>query len=400
MHRGDALQVGAIGLGQTIAWASSTYLPAVVASAMALSLGIEASWIFAAYSCALAIMAILAPVVGRIIDRHGGQLVLCGSNLIQACGLVVLACSSSVGAMFSGWGIIGIGMALGLYDAAFAALVRQHGLAARRPITGITLVGGFASTVGWPLSSFLIANWDWQVACLTWAAAHLLIALPLNFFFIPNLSKIDTLNDEVGDAYEGKEERCRERNGNFMLLALFGAATAFVTSAMAAHLPLFLLSAGVGSSAAIAAAALLGPSQVMARLGEFIVAHKFQLDPLFTARVATALHPLAGILFVAVSGLPGAAMLFAILHGAGNGLITIAKGTLTLSIFGAQGYGVVQGKLAVAQRIMQALAPFAFSLVMTRCGAMAGLYLTVTLSLIALCALLGLKRQTDRARCM
>jgi len=393
MARGGAAQIIAVGLGQTIAWASSTYLPAVVASAMALSLKLNTSWVFAAFSCALAAMALLGPTVGRVIDRHGGRQVLCLSNLVLACGLAVLALSSTTVTMFLGWGLIGIGMALGLYDAAFAALVRQHGLAARGPITGITLVGGFASTIGWPLSSFLIAHWDWRIACQAWAAAHLLIAMPLNFFFIPHYAERDTAGADcdystgVSETIESRQKR------NFILLAIFGAATAFVTSAMAAHLPLFLLSAGVGSVTAIAAAALLGPAQVLARVSEFIAAHKFRSDSLSTARIATTLHPLAGLIFFGALGLPGAAMLFAILHGAGNGLITIAKGTLTLSIFGAQGYGVLQGRLAVAQRIMQALAPFVFALVMATYGAMAGLALTVALSLIALFALLGVRKQ-------
>jgi hypothetical protein len=182
---------------------------------------------------------------------------------------------------------------------------------------------------------------------------------------------------------------------SFLLLVVFGAATAFVTSAMAAHLPAFLITAGVGTGVAIAAAALVGPAQVAARLGEFILARRWRCQPLPTARLATGLHPVAGLLFLGGAGMPGGAVLFAVLHGAGNGLITIAKGTLPLALFGATGYGQLQGRLAVAQRFVQALAPDLFSLLLGWGGVVAGLGLTVTLSLLALCALFML-RETNR----
>jgi len=386
----DKTQVLSVGIGQMVAWASSTYLPAVLATPMAGDFGVPASRVFAAFSGALILMALAGPLVGRLIDRHGGRYVLCAANLMLAGGLVVLAGATASAVMFLGWALIGLAMALGLYDAAFAALVRQHGLAARAPITGITLIGGFASTLGWPLTTFLVAQWDWRVACLVWAAANLLVALPLNYYFIPALPPVpeerrpEAVRPQDGPAANGEGRR------DFVLLALFGAATAFVTSAMAAHLPGLLLSAGVAASTTLLAAAMLGPSQVLARLGEFIAAHKFRVNPLLTARVATALHPLAGLSLLGATGVPAVALAFAVLHGAGNGLITIAKGTLPLYLFGARGYGVRQGKLAVAQRAMQALAPFLFSLVLEQGGAMAGLALTVGVSLLALAALFGL----------
>lgn len=390
--RNNTAQVIALGFAQMVAWASSTYLPAVLAVPMAADFGVASSWVFAAYSCALGIMASLGPAVGRVIDRQGGRRVMCAANLVLAAGLLVLGLSGQIGTMFLGWALIGIGMALGLYDAAFAALVREHGLQARGPITGITLLGGFASTLGWPVTALLVAQWDWRIACIAWAAANLLIALPLNRFFIAARDELDAPGMLEAGGAEARPNDPSRHGRNFILLAVFGAATAFVTSAMAAHLPLLLMLAGVGTTAAIAAAALLGPAQVVARLGEFLLMRKFHLNPLSTARFATALHPLAGLAFLGLTGLPGMAMFFAVLHGAGNGLITIAKGTLTLAIFGAQGYGVLQGKLAIAQRVMQALAPFLFALVIGWGGASAGLWLTVASSLIALLALAAIRK--------
>lgn len=391
------LQVLALGVAQTVAWASSAYLPAIVARPAAAELGISPTTVFAAYSGALAVMALLGPAVGRAIDRRGGRGVLCLSNLVLAAGLLLLANSSGLGMMLCAWAVIGAGMALGLYDAAFATLVRLHGVAVRGPMTGVTLLGGFASTLGWPLSSFLITTWDWRAACLTWAIVNGVLALPLNFLFVPAAGK-----DEHGKTPASslaappdppRESAAQGRNpsGAMLLLALFGAATAFVTSAMAAHLPGFLAAAGVGATAAIAAAALVGPAQVLARVFEYAAARRFRLHPLVTARVATALHPAGAFGLLALGGTPAVAAYFAVLHGAGNGMITIAKGMLPLALFGTQAYGLRLGALAVAQRAMQALAPYAFAVVLEWGGAAAAIALTATLSVLALAALLGLE---------
>jgi hypothetical protein len=175
------------------------------------------------------------------------------------------------------------------------------------------------------------------------------------------------------------------------LLAVFAALTAFVTSAMAAHLPGLLVAAGTTTVGAITAGALLGPAQVVARLTEFLAARRFAFHPLASARIATACHPVAGVVLGAFGGPTSIAIVFAVLHGAGNGMITIAKGTLPLAIFGPVGYGHRQGLLGVLGRAMQALAPYAFGLVLERVGAGAAIALSVALSLVALATLVALR---------
>lgn len=387
-------QVVGLGSAQLVAWASSTYLPAMVAVPMAGELGLSVSWVFAAFSCALGLMAVLGPAVGRVIDRRGGRGVLCLGSLTLAAGLLCLAAASGPRMLFAGWLLLGVGMAGALYDAAFAALVREHGLGARGAITGITLLGGFASTVGWPLSSLLVELWNWRVACLFWALANLALALPLNFRFAAAFRPVSAEPPAV--ATQDAPVPVAASRRDFVLLVIFGAATAFVTSAMAAHLPLLLLSAGIGTAVAVAAAALVGPAQVVARIGEFMVDRRWQPSPLRGARLATALHPAGGLLLLGFAGAPAAAFLFAALHGAGNGLITIARGTLPLHLFGSVGYGQRQGRLAIAQRLTQALAPFVFALVVAAGGATAGLALTIALSAVALAALLAIQDRSGR----
>src|SRR5712664_2327098 len=175
----------AVGTTQTLAWASSYYLPAILADPIARDLGVSSNWIFAAFSASLVISALLGPRVGRQIDLVGGRQVLSISNLTLAAGLTLLGCSYSIPVMIVAWLLLGVGMAFGLYDAAFAALGRIHGDAARRSITGITLLAGFASTVGWPLTAFGLESIGWRNTCFAWALAHILIGLPLNFFMLP-----------------------------------------------------------------------------------------------------------------------------------------------------------------------------------------------------------------------
>ena len=354
--------VAALGTAQTLAWASSYYLPAMLATAMARDLGVSAPTVFAAFSVALVVSGLLGPRAGAAIDRWGGRPVLSATSVIFAIGLAALGLAQSPLAFFAAWVVLGVGMGSGLYEAAFATLVRLYGKDSRNSITGITLIAGFASTVGWPLSTFLEAQVGWRQACFAWAALHLLIGLPLNLM----LPRAPT--PEVGAvAAPAASIRSDGRSSLKAVLALsfVFATTMFIATAMAAHLPRLLQAAGVSLAAAVFVGALIGPAQVGARLLEFGFLRK--VHPLISARIATALHPLGVALFVAV-GAPAAAV-FGILHGAGNGMLTIAKGTLPLYIFGPQGYGHRQGLLMLPARFTQALSPWLFGLALDQWGA-------------------------------
>ena len=397
--RGAVLyQVLALGTAQTIAWASSTYLPAILARPIADELGISTSAVFGAFSLSLVVMAFAGPPVGRAIDRRGGRGVLGLSSLVLAAGLVALGLANSAITLYAAWLVLGFGMALGLYDAAFAALVWIHGPQARSPITGITLIAGFASTVGWPLTAFLAEHYGWRNACYAWAALNLALCLPLNLWSLsaPAHKPITEAPKPGGPAPAPAANPAEERR-TFILLALWFAATAFVTSAFAAHLPRLLLAAGATSVAALTASALLGPAQVVARLTEFVAQRRWRFHPLLTARISTACHPVGALVLAIFGGAPLVASVFAVVHGAGNGMITIAKGTLPLAIFGAAGYGHRQGLLAILARAMHALAPFAFALVLEGFGARWALALSAGVSLFALGALLGLRRAGAQA---
>jgi predicted MFS family arabinose efflux permease len=365
----------ALGTTQTLAWASSMYLPAILADPMARDLGVSANWVFAAFSASLVLSALLGPRIGRQIDLVGGRSVLSISNLVLAAGLVLLGFATSVSLLVMAWLVLGVGMGAGLYDAAFAALGRIYGDAARRSITGITLIAGFASTVGWPLSAWGLETIGWRNTCFAWAAAHILIGLPLNWLTLPAVKGTKT-----AVAAAVKPQIAIDRT--MILLAFVFAAAWTVTGAMAAHLPRILEAAGATSSQAVFAGALIGPSQVAARIFEASFLSRFH--PLVSTRLACITHPIGAAILALAGG--GAASLFAIFHGTGNGILTIARGTLPLAIFGPKDYGYRLGIVGAPARMAQAAAPLLFGLLIDTMGSRV-LIVSSALSLLALLAL-------------
>ncbi|MGH6713674.1 MAG: MFS transporter [Bradyrhizobium sp.] len=376
-----------IGLGttQTLAWASSYYLPAILADPIARDLGVSSNFIFAAFSAALVLSALLGPRVGRQIDLVGGRSVLSMSNVVFAAGLTLLGFSTSIPVMTLAWLLLGIGMGAGLYDAAFAALGRIYGDTARRSITGITLIAGFASTVGWPLSALGLETIGWRNTCFAWAAAHILIGLPINLLMLP---AVKGAKAAVANAVKPHIPIDR----TMILLAFVFAAAWTVTGAMAAHLPRIMEAAGATTAQAVFAGAMIGPAQVAARIFEASFLSRFH--PLVSTKLACVTNPIGAAILAVAGG--GAASVFALFYGAGNGILTIARGTLPLAIFGPQNYGYRLGIIGAPARMAQAAAPLLFSLLIDAMGSRV-LIVSSALSLAALLALFLLRDHPPRA---
>lgn len=356
----------------------------MLAVPIAKDLGIATSSVFFAFSFSLVVSAFLGPYAGKSIDRWGGRPVLMATNLVFALGLILLGTSQSTTSLFIAWAILGIGMGCGLYEAAFASLVRIYGNDARGAITGITLLAGFASTVGWPLSTFFETNIGWRGACFGWAALHLMIALPLNWLLPSANSSVTNVSMTASGPLESTQTS-KTLFGSVMLAIVF-AVTWFVSTAMAAHLPQLLMAGGATFVVATSVGALIGPAQVGARIMEFGFLRR--VHPLLSARLACLMHPVGAVIFT-LAGAP-AASLFVVLHGAGNGILTIAKGTLPLAIFGPQGYGHRQGLLMVPARFAQALSPWLFGLCIDSWGTGA-LWISGSLGVVAFAALVALR---------
>ena len=368
----------AVGLGQLLAWASSYYLLAILARPMAEGLGIAPVMVYLMFSAALLLAALLGPTVGGLIDRRGGRSVLQLSNLVFAAGHATLALAQGPYTLAIGWLLIGVAMPMGLYDAAFSTLVSLYRNEARRSIVGVTLLGGFASSLSWPLTAALEAHFGWRAACASWALLHLTIGLAIHTWMLPRVPPMALHPQEP--AVEPTQAAVPAVATMWILAGIF-TCSGFVFASMATHLPRVLQAVGCTPAAAVAAASLIGVSQVAGRLAEAGFLNR--LHPLATARLSTALHPL-GVLLIGVFGAPFAAI-FTVMHGVGIGLMTIIKGTLPLALFGAAGFGRRSGLLEAPSRVAQAIAPVLFGLCLDRYGAQA-LWLSGG---VAFCGLLG-----------
>ncbi len=372
--------VSTLGITQTLAWGSTYYLPAVFADPMADTLHLSRTWFFGIFSGALLLSGLLGPLAGRMIDRYGGRDILTVTSLIFAAGLALLAFASGTLSLAVAWIVLGIGMGFGLYEAAFATVTGLYGRDARNAITGITLFAGFASTVGWPASAFFIHTFGWRGAALAWAALHLLIGLPMNRLLVPKATPHTPVSEPVHDTP-------RAVPWTMIVVAGVFGVTWFVATAFAAHLPRLLEALGATPAAAVFAGSLVGPAQVAARLIEFSLLRR--APPMISARLATILHPI-GAALLAVLG-PVAAIPFVLLHGGGNGLLTIARGTLPLALFGPAGYGLRTGLLAAPARILQGGAPLLFGLILDQHGPRAALLLSGSLIGLSFLALMMLR---------
>lgn len=352
-----------LGVTQTIGYASSYYLPAILAAPMAAELGIRFEFIFLYVASASILAGFLGPLVGKLIDQFGGRLILPAGSVGFSLGLLLMANSTGAATFFAAWLVMGIGTAMALYDAAFATAVEVLGQSARRTIASITLIAGFASTIGWPITSAIEQADSWRTALVFWAVVNLVICLPLHLF-LPGYSK------------QTRRSRRRERKeietGSIqkvsrlalVLTALLFLIGGSIQVVMGAHLPGILASISEDSGLGLLAATLLGPGQVFARLLQVLLPNR--LTPVRVAWFALLLHPLGALTLV----LGGAPMLFvfSFVHGMGSGFLTVAAGVLPLYLFGAKNYGQRQGIIMAASDILLGFAPFLFGFLVVSFG--------------------------------
>jgi MFS family permease len=345
--------ISVLGVTQIFAWGSSYYLPAVLAKPISVDTGWSLSWVVGGLSLGLLIAGLVSPWVGRAIAHRGGRPVLAVSAGLLAAGLSALALAHSLPAFLIAWLLVGLGMGAGLYDPAFATLGRLYGHGGRSAITTLTLFGGFASTVCWPLSAFLDAHFGWRGACLVYASFQLAIALPAYLFVLPREPSRSS-SPPVSGTLPMPAATSRDSRGSslFLLLAATITLSSVISTTMSVHLLTVLQAKGLTLAAAVGLGALVGPSQVVARAVEMVIA-RFH-HPIWTKVVATSLVA-AGLatLWIGLPIIP----LALVLYGAGIGLESIARGTLPLAVFGPERYPVVMGRIAMPSLIAQAAAP-------------------------------------------
>lgn len=369
-ERGRLTVISALGVVQILAWGSSYYLPAVLAAPIANDTGWPLSWVVGALSIGLLTAGVVAPFVGYVIGEHGGRPVLAAAAVLLAAGQVIIGLSPNLPIFIAGWVVIGAGMAAGLYDAAFSTLGRLYGGTARSAITVLTLWGGFASTVCWPLSAYMVAQFGWRETCFAYAAIQLLISLPLVLTTVPPAT-IGTSHPST-KASAGIQLTGADRS-MFLLLAGLLVIGGAIGAIVGVQLLTLLQAQGITLTAAVALGALVGPAQVGGRMIE--MAGKGEHHPLWTMTAALVLVALG--LGLLTFGL-GPVSMAILLYGAGNGVFSIAKGTVPLALFGADRYAPIVGRLARPSLVAQALAPAASAWISEHAG-VAGAYGTLLL---------------------
>lgn len=346
--------VSVLGVTQIAAWGAIYYSPVLILPLIATERGWSLTFTMSGLSLGLLIAGLAAPLVGRAIDHYGGHVVMTAGSLTGALGLLGLAYVEMPAAYLAVWLVLGLGLSASLYDAAFATLGRIFGTAARRPITVLTLAGGFASTVGWPATHFLIGATGWQGAYFVYAALLAFVCAPLHALALP---RGRAAADGGADATVAAPGAVLPARGlSFLLVAAAFASYAFVPSALSAHLLAIFGRAGIDPATAVVIGTLFGPAQVFARICELSFGRN--VHPLGIARGAVALLVFAFALLLAAGFSVPVAASFALMFGAANGLITIARGAVPLALFGANGYGRLIGRIAGPSLIMQAAAPF------------------------------------------
>lgn len=362
---------GLIGLAQLLAWGSSYYLLAILATPMAATFALPNVAIYGMFSVALVVAAIFGPVVGRWVDQRGGRRVLMISNGMFASAQLLMATAQHPAQLAAGWLLMGVAMPMGLYDVAFAMLVRLYRAEARTRIVGVTLIAGFASSVSWPLTALVEHHYSWRIACAMWAVLHLTVGLFIHARLLPQdngtpmpLLPLPEIPADTQQAAATSATATGPSRSTLWLLATVFAVSGFSFAALAAHLPRLLQATGATPAVAVMAASLVGISGVVARGFEMGVFSRWH--PLYSARISLIVHP-TGALLLGLFGAP-MAVVFTVLHGSGVGLMTIVKGTLPLALFGAKGFGQRAGWLEAPSRVMQAIAPVAYGLWLEQLG--------------------------------
>lgn len=372
-----------MGFTQILAWSSTFYLPAVLANFIAKDTGWSLTLVIAGLSWGFIVTGICSPKVGQFIEQFGGRKALSISSIFFAVGLICSGLSAHLLIYYFAWTMLGIGMAFGLYDAAFSTLGRLLGKDAKAAIVGVTLLGGLASTIGWALIVFLESLYGWRISCFILALFHLLLGLPLHYFLLP---KEEQGTETHAKEFNNQTTVHKEGNRLFMLVAAILTIQSFVVATISVHLLSMLKTIGFSVSTALAIGMMIGPAQIIARLLEFSLFRN--LHPSWSSRLGVLIN-FFGLFFLFADGYV-LALLGAALYGAGNGILSIIRGTLPLALFGQDGYAIRMGLLGRPIMIALAFGPLISAFILENGGINILLMILILLVFIALLGTLKL----------
>ncbi|SBW09546.1 conserved membrane hypothetical protein [uncultured Alphaproteobacteria bacterium] len=379
-----------LGLSQLLHWGLSYYLIGGFGGRIGADLGWSHAKIYSGFSLALLVMGVLSTPIGRAIDRHGGRMPMSIGAALAALGCLGLMVCRDYWLYLLAWTALGAAMRLTLYDAAFAALAKAFGSGAKRPISQITLLGGLASTVFWPFGNWLAEGWGWRTAMLVYAAIAL-ASIPL-FLTLPKTPRPAPAASAAAET--DAPPAPPPSRAAALLYAFTVAGLNFLNAAMSAHMIALLSGLGLALATAVWVASLRGIGQSSARLAEVLFGGRLNpLDLHLGAALGLPVSFLAGLL----SGdWIVAAVVYCVLYGASNGLMSITRGTLPLVLFDPRTYGATVGRLLTPGFVLAAAAPSAFAALIDAFGPRAAMATAVVLALSITAAAAVLRRRFYR----
>lgn len=358
-HTPHALQTIAIlAVTQILSWGSLYYAIAILAPEIQKEMGWRAELVFGAFSWSLLVAGMIATYSGMLLDRHGGRLVMGMGSVTCGLGLLLLSSAHTLPIYFLAWSILGLAMAMTLYEAAFATITHHFTIHSRQAISTLTLFGGFASTVFWPLTQKLNSMIGWRDTYLAYGIAQLLVCLPLHLLLQKKraVSHVETAKAKtVPDTQRSHSLQEALRNPTFWKLAFAFSANSFVFSALSVHLIPLLGQVGHPVTLAVFMAALIGPMQVAGRIGEMTLARN--VLPQTVGKFTFAALPVALLTLILFGTHAWAIALFCIFYGLSNGILTIVRGTIPQALFGTKNYGAISGAMSGPALFSKAAGP-------------------------------------------
>ena len=383
-----------LGITQIIGWGTTFLMPSVLGRYIQDELAMASELVFAGITVMFGVGALFAPRIGRVMDHTGPRLVMASGSLLYALSLVILAFSQGPVIYFLAWAGMGIASTLALNTPSSIALAQVAGPRARQAIAVLAIIGGFASTVFWPLGGALIALAGWRGTVLIYAAMHLLICAPIHFMSLPKAAPVPV--QTAGPTASGGGLPAAARPQAFLLLNVTLSFGAFVFTGFIIHVIEILRSLGHSPASALFLASLIGPSQVGIRIIELVFGHRYSF--MTSAVVGSALLPVGLGLMLIDGGNAAVAVVCVLAYGISNGLKAVQRATLPLALFGRGQFGAYMGRLALPQGILSASAPTILAAVLDRFGAAGALWLTFAFGMVSLAAMILLARCSRAAR--
>jgi MFS family permease len=347
--------IAVLGVTQIVSWGTLYYAFAIVARDIERALGLRPELVFGAFSWCLLVAGLAATPAGILIDRHGGRLVMAAGSLLCGAGFMLLSRAEGPISYFLAWTVLGVAMSGVLYEAAFATITHLFGAGARRAISTLTLFGGFASTVFWPLTLKLSGMAGWRNTYLLYGLVQLLLCLPLHLLLAGRPQA--PVHAAARPANTDFSLRQALRHPAFWHLAFAFSANSFIFSALSVHLIPILHGLGHPLATVVLMAALIGPMQVAGRVAEMTFAR--HLRPQTVGKLCFAMLPGALLALLFFGRQQSAMAVFCILYGLSNGILTIVRGTVPQLLFGTRNYGAISGALSGPSLLAKAAGPLA-----------------------------------------